>query len=246
MGTIEWIRHTPWRSRGFCRRAKAAINGELAVCAGSCGQPGNLHLINGLFDCHRNHVPVLAIAAHIPSAEIGSNYFQETHPQELFHECSHYCELVSNPDQIPQILAIAMRYRYFGCCGGGITRWCSVKTRSRRCPWKLVSTTITTDYAESFWNRKTVPELNNAKYHLNVWCRLCSSTWWSGETSTNLKSPCYCMHYVVKSILSGIIHVAWEWRVLSVFIGLSRNGECRYFSTVRYSIPLSRFLSCQS
>ncbi|OAT50008.1 thiamine pyrophosphate enzyme [Proteus hauseri ATCC 700826] len=108
MGTIEWMGTRHEEVAAFAAGAEAAINGELAVCAGSCG-PGNLHLINGLFDCHRNHVPVLAIAAHIPSAEIGSNYFQETHPQELFRECSHYCELVSNPEQIPQILAIAMR-----------------------------------------------------------------------------------------------------------------------------------------
>lgn len=108
MGTIEWMGTRHEEVAAFAAGAEAAVNGQLAVCAGSCG-PGNLHLINGLFDCHRNHVPVLAIAAHIPSAEIGSNYFQETHPQELFRECSHYCELVSNPEQIPQILAIAMR-----------------------------------------------------------------------------------------------------------------------------------------
>ena len=77
------------------------MTGELAVCAGSCG-PGNLHLINGLFDCHRTRVPVLAIAAHIPSAEIGRGYFQETHPEKLFRECSHYCELVSAPAQMPR------------------------------------------------------------------------------------------------------------------------------------------------
>src|SRR5712672_1582099 len=81
---------------------------ELAVCAGSCG-PGNLHLINGLFDCHRSRVPVLAIAAHIPSAEVGSGYFQETHPETLFKECSHYCELVSTPHQMPRTLEIAIR-----------------------------------------------------------------------------------------------------------------------------------------
>ena len=81
---------------------------RLAVCAGSCG-PGNLHLINGLFDCHRNRVPVLAIAAQIPSPEIGSNYFQETHPSILFRECSHYCELISKPAQMPRVLEIAMR-----------------------------------------------------------------------------------------------------------------------------------------
>ena len=82
--------------------------GELAVCAGSCG-PGNLHLINGLFDCHRTRTPVLAIAAHIPSAEIGSNYFQATHPEELFRECSDYCELVSSVEQLPYILETAIR-----------------------------------------------------------------------------------------------------------------------------------------
>ncbi len=108
MGTIRWMPTRHEEVAAFAAGAEAHLTGELAVCAGSCG-PGNLHLINGLFDCHRNHVPVLAIAAHIPSSEIGSNYFQETHPQELFRECSHYCELVSNPEQLPQVLSIAMR-----------------------------------------------------------------------------------------------------------------------------------------
>lgn len=108
MGTIEWMPTRHEEVAAFAAGAEAQISGQLAVCAGSCG-PGNLHLINGLFDCHRNHVPVLAIAAHIPSSEIGSGYFQETHPQELFRECSHYCELVSNPEQLPQVLGIAMR-----------------------------------------------------------------------------------------------------------------------------------------
>jgi pyruvate dehydrogenase (quinone) len=98
MGTIDWMSTRHEEVAAFAAGAEAQLTGELAVCAGSCG-PGNLHLINGLFDCHRNHVPVLAIAAHIPSSEIGSGYFQETHPQELFRECSHYCELVSTPNR---------------------------------------------------------------------------------------------------------------------------------------------------
>ncbi|MGZ4692173.1 MAG: ubiquinone-dependent pyruvate dehydrogenase [Acidimicrobiales bacterium] len=107
-GTLEWehVRHE--ESAAFAAAAEAAITGELAVCAASCG-PGNLHLINGLFDAHRSRVPVLAIAAHIPSGEIGTTYFQETHPQELFRECSAYCELASNPGQFPFILDIAVR-----------------------------------------------------------------------------------------------------------------------------------------
>jgi pyruvate dehydrogenase (quinone) len=92
----------------FAAGAEAQVTGKLAVCAGSCG-PGNLHLINGLFDCHRNRVPVLAIAAQIPSPEVGGGYFQETHPEILFRECSHYCELISQPAQMPRILDIAMR-----------------------------------------------------------------------------------------------------------------------------------------
>ena len=92
----------------FAAAADAALTGQLAVCAGSCG-PGNLHLINGLFDAQRSRVPVLAIAAHIPRTEIGSEYFQETHPQELFRECSVYCELVSTPEMAPRILEMAMR-----------------------------------------------------------------------------------------------------------------------------------------
>ncbi|AEV76477.1 thiamine pyrophosphate-dependent enzyme, possible carboligase or decarboxylase [Mycolicibacterium rhodesiae NBB3] len=105
---ISWqhVRHE--ETAGFAAAADAALTGGLAVCAGSCG-PGNLHLINGLFDAQRSRVPVLAIAAHIPRSEIGSEYFQETHPQDLFRECSVYRELVSTAEMLPRILEMAMR-----------------------------------------------------------------------------------------------------------------------------------------
>src|ERR1700759_2126507 len=106
--TIEWVHVRHEEVAAFAASGEAQITGELAVCAGSCG-PGNLHLINGLFDAHRSRTPVLAIAAQIPSAEIGGGYFQETHPQELFRECSHYCELVSDPAQLPYVLENAIR-----------------------------------------------------------------------------------------------------------------------------------------
>jgi pyruvate dehydrogenase (quinone) len=105
---ITWIAMRHEEVGAFAAGAEAHLTGTLAVCAGSCG-PGNLHLINGLYDCHRSRVPVLAIAAHIPSNEIGSNYFQETHPERLFLDCSHYCELVSQPAQMPRVLEIAMQ-----------------------------------------------------------------------------------------------------------------------------------------
>src|ERR1700728_2801984 len=105
---IEWLHVRHEEVAAFAAGAEAHITGELAVCAGSCG-PGNLHLINGLYDCQRNRVPVLAIAAQIPSQEIGSGYFQETDPQHLFRNCSHYCEMVSQADQMPRVLGIAMR-----------------------------------------------------------------------------------------------------------------------------------------
>ena len=107
-GKIEWVHVRHEEVAAFAAGAEAHLTGELAVCAGSCG-PGNLHLINGLFDCHRSRVPVLAIAAHIPSAEIGSGYFQETHPEALFQECSHFSELISSPNQMPRTLEIAIR-----------------------------------------------------------------------------------------------------------------------------------------
>jgi len=107
-GEIEWVHVRHEEVAAFAAGAEAHLTSEIAVCAGSCG-PGNLHLINGLFDCHRSRVPVLAIAAHIPSAEIGSGYFQETHPQSLFQECSHYCELISTPSEMPRTLGIAIR-----------------------------------------------------------------------------------------------------------------------------------------
>lgn len=107
-GTLEWAHVRNEEVAAFAAGAEAHLTGSLAVCAASCG-PGNLHLINGLFDCHRSRVPVLAIAAHIPSNEIGTGYFQETHPQNLFKECSDYCEMVGVPEQMPRLLEIAMR-----------------------------------------------------------------------------------------------------------------------------------------
>ena len=98
---FEHVRHE--ETAAFAAGAEASLTHKLTVCAGSSG-PGNLHLINGLFDCHRNRVPVLAIASHIPQSEVGLNYFQETHPENLFKECSCFCELVSNPKQMPEIL----------------------------------------------------------------------------------------------------------------------------------------------
>src|SRR5580698_5824787 len=106
--TIAWVHVRHEEVAAFAAAGEAQITGELAVCAGSCG-PGNLHLINGLFDAHRSRTPVLAIAAQIPSAEIGGGYFQETHPQDLFRECSHYCELVSDVSQLPYVLENAIR-----------------------------------------------------------------------------------------------------------------------------------------
>jgi pyruvate dehydrogenase (quinone) len=106
-GKIEWIHVRHEEVAAFAAGGEAHLTGELAVCAGSCG-PGNLHLINGLFDCHRSRVPVLAIAAQIPSAEIASGYFQETHPQDLFKECSHFCELISGTNQMPRTLEMAI------------------------------------------------------------------------------------------------------------------------------------------
>jgi pyruvate dehydrogenase (quinone) len=105
---IQWIHVRHEEAGAFAASAEAQLTGTLAVCAGSCG-PGNLHLINGLYDAHKTLAPVLAIASHIPSSEIGTGYFQETHPERLFQECSHFCELVSTEKQMPRLLQIAMQ-----------------------------------------------------------------------------------------------------------------------------------------
>jgi len=107
-GQIEWVHVRDEEAAAFAAGAEAQLTGRLAACAGSCG-PGNMHLINGLYDCNRTRVPVLAIAAQVPSGEIGSNYFQETRPEALFRECSVYCETISNADQMPRTLDTAIR-----------------------------------------------------------------------------------------------------------------------------------------
>ena len=105
----------------FAAGADAEVSGSIAVCAGSSG-PGNMHLINGLYDCHRNRVPVLAIAAHIPSDEIGSEYFQATHPEYLFQECSDYCEVITTAKQMPRSLTMAIQTAV--ACSGVSVLYC--------------------------------------------------------------------------------------------------------------------------
>ncbi|WP_455358276.1 pyruvate dehydrogenase [Streptomyces sp. SYSU K21746] len=106
---IDWIHVRHEETAAFAAGAEAQITGRLAACAGSCG-PGNLHLINGLYDAHRSMAPVLALASHIPSSEIGLAYFQETHPDQLFRECSHYSEMISSPKQMPRLLQTAVQH----------------------------------------------------------------------------------------------------------------------------------------
>ncbi|MFF9430798.1 pyruvate dehydrogenase [Streptomyces sp. NPDC091368] len=106
---IDWIQVRHEETAAFAAGAEAQVTGALAACAGSCG-PGNLHLINGLYDAHRSMAPVLALASQIPSSEIGLSYFQETHPDQLFRECSHYSELISNPQQMPRLLHTAIQH----------------------------------------------------------------------------------------------------------------------------------------
>ena len=105
---IDWVHVRHEEAGAFAAGAEAQLTGRLVACAGSCG-PGNLHLINGLYDAHRSMAPVLALAAHIPSTEIGTGYFQETHPILSFQECSHYCELVTRPEQLPRVTQIAIQ-----------------------------------------------------------------------------------------------------------------------------------------
>ncbi|MER7986395.1 pyruvate dehydrogenase [Streptomyces noursei] len=106
---LDWIQVRHEEAAAFAAGAEAQLTGKLAACAGSCG-PGNLHLINGLYDAHRSMAPVLALASHIPSSEIGTSYFQETHPDRLFAECSHYSELISNPRQMPRVVQTAIQH----------------------------------------------------------------------------------------------------------------------------------------
>ncbi|RNE49852.1 pyruvate dehydrogenase [Corynebacterium alimapuense] len=105
---IEWVHVRNEEAAAFAAGAESEITGKLAVCAASCG-PGNTHLIQGLYDSHRNGAKVLALASHIPSLQIGSTFFQETHPETIFRECSGYCEMVNSVDQGGRVLHHAIQ-----------------------------------------------------------------------------------------------------------------------------------------
>ena len=107
--SVEWVNVRNEEGGAFAAAAEAQLTGRLAVCAGSCG-PGNTHLLQGLYDAHRSGAPVLALASQIPSEQIGTGYFQETHPERLFVECSHFCELLSGPAQMPRMARTAIQH----------------------------------------------------------------------------------------------------------------------------------------
>jgi pyruvate dehydrogenase (quinone) len=104
---IEWVHVSNEEGGAFAAAAEAQVTGQLAVCAGSCG-PGNTHLLQGLYDAHRSGAPVVAIASHIQSQEIGMGFFQETHPERTFQDCSYWCEVVT-PKQMPHTLRVAIQ-----------------------------------------------------------------------------------------------------------------------------------------
>jgi len=108
-GGLDWVHVHNEEAAAFAASAEAQLTGKLAVCAGSCG-PGNTHLIQGVFDAHRSGAPVLVLASHIPAAQIGTGFFQETHPEQLFNQASHWCEMVSQPDQMPRLARIAIQH----------------------------------------------------------------------------------------------------------------------------------------
>ena len=104
---IRWIHVRHEETAAFAAAAEAEITGQLAVCAGSCG-PGNLHLINGLYDANRSHLPVLAIASHIPTSQIGTGFFQETHPDRIFDEGDVLSAMTTSSPQVPRVTRSAI------------------------------------------------------------------------------------------------------------------------------------------
>lgn len=106
---LRWIHVRHEETAAFAASAEAQLTGRLAVCCGSCG-PGNMHLINGLYDAYRSGAPVFALASHIPTSLIGSAYFQETHPTRFFQECARYLELVSQPEQARPVIEAALNH----------------------------------------------------------------------------------------------------------------------------------------
>lgn len=112
---IEWVHVHNEEAGAFAASAEAQLTGRLAVCAGSSG-PGNTHLIQGLYDANRSGAPVLALASHVPTVQIGTSYFQETRPQQLFADASVWCEALTSADQMPRMLSqSSTRWRATAC-----------------------------------------------------------------------------------------------------------------------------------
>jgi pyruvate dehydrogenase (quinone) len=107
-GGIDWVHVHNEEGAAFAASAEAQLTGSLAVCAGSCG-PGNTHLIQGVMDANRSGAPVLVLASHIISREIGTGYFQETDPEALFAQASNFCQAVAHGNQVERLAREAIQ-----------------------------------------------------------------------------------------------------------------------------------------
>jgi pyruvate dehydrogenase (quinone) len=242
-GKIEWVHVRHEEVAAFAAGAEAHLTGELAVCAGSCG-PGNLHLINGLFDCHRSRVPVLAIAAQIPSSEIGSGYFQETRPEQMFKECSHYCEFVSGANQMQRTLELAIRRAV-------TNRGVSVVVMPGDVALQPAVTAIDPQSANLLPSRPTVAAANEALYRL--------AELLSGERRVTMLcgSGCQGAHDQVVALAGscrsrtegqGVCRVGQSLRCRHdrsdrLFVRLLRDDGLRRPTHARDRLPLSAVLS---
>ncbi|MEJ7831933.1 MAG: thiamine pyrophosphate-binding protein, partial [Nocardioides sp.] len=100
---VEWMGVRHEEVAAFAAGAQAQLTGRLGVCMGTVG-PGSIHLLNGLYDAKKSHVPVLAVCGQVPREEIGSDFFQEVDNDVLFADVAVFSATVTSPDQLPGVL----------------------------------------------------------------------------------------------------------------------------------------------
>jgi len=98
------VRHE--QGAGHAATGYSQVTGRAGVCIATSG-PGATNLVTPLADAAMDSVAVVAITGQVPSVAIGTDAFQEADIRGITMPFTKHNFLVTNPDEIPRVIAQA-------------------------------------------------------------------------------------------------------------------------------------------
>lgn len=98
------VRHE--QGAGHAAEGYASATGRVGVCMATSG-PGATNLVTPIADAYMDSVPMVAVTGQVPAALIGTDAFQEADIRGITMPITKHNFLVTDADQIPQVIAEA-------------------------------------------------------------------------------------------------------------------------------------------